>query len=99
MTHIFGLNLEILAIVQGYRSITILLGSSLGSVMGKTTILLLLSCVVFAKSSPRFVNLILKHALTCKRIYTNVLTPGFKKTPCCFEKFCSYFFDKWQYYI
>jgi len=53
MTHIFGLNLEILAIVQGYRSITIVLGSSLGSVMGKTTILLLLSCVVFAKSSPR----------------------------------------------
>merc|ERR1712008_130447 len=29
------------------------MGSSLGSVMGKTTILLLLSCVVFAKSSPR----------------------------------------------
>merc|ERR1712008_513498 len=29
------------------------MGSSLGSVMGKTTILILLSCIVFAKSSPR----------------------------------------------
>ena len=70
MAHIFGLNLEISAIVQGYRSIAILsLGSSLGSAMGKTTILLLLSCVVFAKSSPRCVNLILKLALTYKRTY------------------------------
>ena len=84
MAHIFGLNLEIPAIVQGCRSITTLLDSSLGSVMGITTILLLLSCVLFAKSSPRFVNLILKHALTCKRIYLYnrmFQPPDFKKTP------------------